>query len=53
MTREQLMDGYVWLYEQCYTTDAALANLERYWARPERRGSNFGETALRALEGGS
>jgi len=40
MSREELMDGYAWLYEQCYTTDAALDNLARYWARPERAGSN-------------
>lgn len=41
MTREQLMDGYVWLYEQCYTSDAAMANLRRFWARPERPGSTL------------
>lgn len=41
MTREQLMDGYVWLYEQCYTSEAAWTNLERFWRRPERRGSNW------------
>ena len=46
MTREQLMDGYAWLYEQCYTSDAALANLARFWKRPERSGSPFLERAF-------
>ena len=41
MPREQLMDGYVWLFEQCYTSDHAWENLNRFWARPERRGSGF------------
>ena len=41
MTREQLMDGYIWLFEQCYTSERALANLERFWARPERSGSSW------------
>lgn len=41
MSREELMDGYVWLYEQCYTSDAGFANLERFWQRPERRGANL------------
>lgn len=43
MTREQLQDGYVWLFEQCYTSDAAFDNLARFWDRPERGGSNWGE----------
>ncbi len=41
MSKEQLMDGYIWLYEQCYASDRALANLERFWVRPERRGSTL------------
>ncbi len=41
MTREELMDGYVWLYEQCYTSELALANLGRFWARPERPGASW------------
>ncbi len=45
MSEAQLMDGYVWLYEQCYATDAALANLVRFWARPERRGATWIERA--------
>lgn len=46
MSREQLMDGYVWLYEQCYTSDAALDNLQRFWKRPERPGSTILERAF-------
>ena len=37
MTREQLQDGYVWLFEQTYTSEAAFENLMRYWQRPGRR----------------
>lgn len=46
MTREQLMDGYIWLYEQCYTTDGALANLKRFWMRSSRKPSSFIERAF-------
>jgi radical SAM superfamily enzyme YgiQ (UPF0313 family) len=31
MTREQLMDGYIWLYEEAYASDRALDRLERFW----------------------
>lgn len=31
MTREQLMDGYIWLFEEAYTSDASYRRLERYW----------------------
>jgi radical SAM superfamily enzyme YgiQ (UPF0313 family) len=41
MTRDQLMDGYIWLYEQAYTTDSALDRLERYWRRYRRQASGF------------
>lgn len=41
MSREQLMDGYVWLYEQCYTSDAAWDNLRNHWQRPERSGAGL------------
>lgn len=41
MTREQLMDGYIWLFEQSYTTDGAWENLKRFWMRDERRASNL------------
>ncbi len=43
MTREQLMDGYAWLYDECYRSDKALANLTRAWRRPERKGSSLAE----------
>lgn len=33
MTRDQLMDGYVWLYEQCYGADNLYARIERNWQR--------------------
>ncbi len=39
MTREQLMDGYVWLYEQCYSTPALFDRLERLWRARTRPGS--------------
>ena len=45
MTREQLMDGYCWLYEECYASDRALDRLERYWRAYPRRGSSFLEKA--------
>jgi len=41
MTREQLMDGYVWLYEQCYGTNALFERLERLWSSRSKKGSNF------------
>lgn len=41
MTREQLMDGYVWLYEQCYGTDRLLDRLERLWRTRAKRGSSW------------
>ena len=31
MTREQLMDGYCYLYEQSYGSERALKRLDRYW----------------------
>jgi hypothetical protein len=39
MTREQLMDGYCWLYEEAYASERALLRLERYWSRWRRKGS--------------
>ena len=33
MTRDELIDGYVWLFEQCYGTDKMLDRLERTWRR--------------------
>lgn len=41
MTREQLMDGYVWLYEQCYSTGALFDRLERLWGARSKKGSSW------------
>jgi radical SAM superfamily enzyme YgiQ (UPF0313 family) len=41
MSREQLMDGYIWLFEQSYTSELAWENLKRFWCRPERPGASF------------
>lgn len=46
MTREQLMDGYCWLYEQAYASDRALDRLERFWSKHRRKPSGFLEKAL-------
>ncbi|MBX3231747.1 MAG: B12-binding domain-containing radical SAM protein [Labilithrix sp.] len=45
MTREELMDGYVWLYEQAYGADNLYARIERNWRR-RARGSNLLEKAF-------
>jgi len=31
MSRDQLMDGYIWMYEQAYTSERALDRMTRYW----------------------
>jgi len=31
MTREELQDGYIWLYEQAYASDKMWERLEGYW----------------------
>ncbi|HVZ73197.1 MAG TPA: radical SAM protein [Polyangia bacterium] len=46
MTREQLMDGYVYLFEQAYATTAALDRLEAYWRRYRQRRSGALENAF-------
>ena len=38
MTREQLMDGYCWLYEEAYASPRALDRLERYWRHVAEEG---------------
>jgi radical SAM superfamily enzyme YgiQ (UPF0313 family) len=43
MTREQLMDGYVWIYEQAYGADAVLTRLERWWRDPSSKGASMAE----------
>jgi hypothetical protein len=39
MTREQVMDGYIWLYEEAYTSDRALRRLERFWSQYRKKPS--------------
>jgi radical SAM superfamily enzyme YgiQ (UPF0313 family) len=46
MSREQLMDGYIWLFEECYTSDRAIARLERYWRKYGRTNSSLVERAF-------
>ncbi len=46
MTREQLMDGYCYLFEQAYCTTRALDRLERFWTRYRRRKSTFVENTF-------
>lgn len=41
MTREQLMDGYYWLYEQSYASSLALDRLNSYWCKFNTKGSGF------------
>lgn len=45
MTREELMDGYVWLYEQAYGAENLYARIERNWRR-RTSGSNLLEKAF-------
>lgn len=46
MTREQLMDGYCYLYEQAYTGERALRRLDTYWTKYRNKGSGFVERAF-------
>src|SRR5262249_47470548 len=46
MTADQLMDGYIWLYEQAYAAPRALDRLERYWSKYRRRRSTVLENAF-------
>ena len=43
MTREQLMDGYCYLYEQAYASDRALARLRKSWATYPHHASTLTE----------
>jgi radical SAM superfamily enzyme YgiQ (UPF0313 family) len=43
MTRQELMDGYIWLYEQAYASSRALDRLERFWRDHRRRRSGLAE----------
>jgi radical SAM superfamily enzyme YgiQ (UPF0313 family) len=46
MTREQLMDGYCYLYEQAYASPRALKRLATYWERHRNKGSGVLERAF-------
>ena len=46
MSREQLMDGYVWIYEEAYTSQRALDRLTRYWRKWRQRRSTIVENAF-------
>jgi len=46
MTREQLMDGYCWLFEEAYSSQRALDRLERFWSRHKRPPTNILEKSL-------
>ena len=46
MSRDQLMDGYHYLYEQAYASERALNRLESYWKRYRTTGSSFVERTL-------
>lgn len=41
MTREQLMDGYIWLYEKAYGAEMTLERLEKAWRRSPKSGSDL------------
>jgi radical SAM superfamily enzyme YgiQ (UPF0313 family) len=45
MTRDELMDGYVWLYEQAYGASNLYARIEQNWKR-RTTGSNLVEKAF-------
>lgn len=45
MSRDELMDGYVWLYEQAYGADNLYDRIERNWRR-RQTGSTFIEKAF-------
>lgn len=46
MSRQELMDGYIWLYQEAYTSDRALDRLERYWKTYRKTKSNFIENSF-------
>jgi radical SAM superfamily enzyme YgiQ (UPF0313 family) len=45
MSREQLMDGYIWLYEEAYASRRALDRLTAYWRTYRQRRSGALENA--------
>jgi len=46
ITPDQLMDGYIWLYEQAYGPDMVLSRLERWWSRRLTPGSKPADKAF-------
>ncbi|HYV48975.1 MAG TPA: radical SAM protein [Myxococcaceae bacterium] len=46
MSREQLMDGYIYLYEQAYASARGFDRMERYWSLFRRRRSTVVENAF-------
>jgi radical SAM superfamily enzyme YgiQ (UPF0313 family) len=46
MAREQLMDGYCWLYEEAYASDRALNRLEKFWRTYRKKGSGALDNAF-------
>ncbi len=58
MTREQLLDGYIWLFEEAYASDRALDRLERFWWTHRKKPSSWVENQfikfkMRGLEKGT
>lgn len=43
MRRDELMDGYIWLYEQAYGTHLLLDRMERNWKQRPRSTSTLAE----------
>ena len=46
MRRDELMDGYIWLYEQAYGSDLLLDRIERNWRQRPRTTSSWTEKAF-------
>jgi radical SAM superfamily enzyme YgiQ (UPF0313 family) len=56
MSRDELLDGYIWMYTQAYASTRALDRLERYWQRYRKRSSGLAQDLfirwrLRQFEG--
>ena len=46
MRRDELMDGYVWLFDQAYGPDLLLDRIERHWKGRQRRKTSWLERQL-------
>jgi len=46
MTREQLLDGYCYLYREAYASEGALDRLEEFWALHRLRKSSWAENVF-------